>query len=296
MTRTILAAYLATGLVAVLAGLSTTAPASADVVRLKNGGTLEGKVRDTGNGQIEILLPYGSLALEADLVASVERSATIDEEVAARLRQLDADDAQGLYELAQWCRDRDAYTLAGRLLEEVLVIDPDHTEARHELGYRRIGDEWLTDEEAHERLGDVYFRGTWLTAAQRDRILVLEGAVAADRRRSDLEQARLEVELARLEAVLTRDQAAATGGATGLAAQTLYPGTVATGTYYQGVYYPTGYPGGNTYGPHVSPVVERELESREQRRGGSHRPAPRANTAPAAPAGPRHHHGGFLPP
>ncbi|MCB1055715.1 MAG: hypothetical protein KDD11_09415 [Acidobacteria bacterium] len=284
MTRPILFVSLA------LLGAVATLPASADVVKLKNGGDLEGKVRDTGDGQVEVVLPYGSITFGADMVASVEPSATLDEEVARRLHELEPDDAQGLYELAQWCRDHDAYTLASRLLEEVLAIDPDHAEARRALGYLRVDGQWLTEEEAHLRRGEVDFRGSWVTPAQRDRILILEQARASAERRSDLEQARLEAELARLEAELSRDQEPVIG----LAAQPIYGGSATTGTYYQGVYYPVG----GAVVPRVSPNVERELEARGQRRGASpHRSRPATTTTqPSDPVGGRHHSSSFRPP
>lgn len=283
-----------------LALLIPVSDVAADVIQLKNGRTLEGKVRDAENGQIEIILPYGSLTFPRDLVASVERGHTIEDEVLDRLSQLAPDDADGLYELALYCRDQSAYTLAGRLLEEVLLIDPDHPEARRDLGYVLDDDRWVTEEEYRRRRGQVPFRGSWVPAAERDRILILEDARSNRRQRTELEQARLEVELARLEAELTRQQQETTEG---VAAQTLYPVGV-FGPLYDGSsqhpYYPPGtlrpgpshgYPGEHYHQSTPHPQVERQLENRRIQRSAPSRPAQQS-----PPAGSRHNRGGMIRP
>ncbi|MDY7092980.1 MAG: hypothetical protein SX243_08415 [Acidobacteriota bacterium] len=284
--------------------LVPAADVAADVIQLKNGRTLEGKVRDAENGQIEIVLPYGSLAFPRDLVASIEWGDTIEDEVLERLSQLAPDDADGLYDLALYCQNQSAYTLAGRLLEEVLLIDPDHPEARHDLGYVLDDDRWVTEEEYRRRRGQVAFRGGWVQAAERDRILTLEGALSDRRRRTEIEQARLEVELARLEAELTREQRET---ADGVAAQTLYPvGTFGPlyGAPGQHPYYPPGtlrpgpshgHPGEHYHQSTPHQRVERQLEDRRVQRT-----APGAQATPPAPqsppAGSRHNRGGMIRP
>jgi tetratricopeptide (TPR) repeat protein len=280
--------------------LIPAADAAADVIQLKNGRTLEGKVREAENGQIEIILPYGSLSFSRDLVASVQRGDTIEDEVLERLSQLAPDDADGLYELAAYCHDQSAYTLAGRLLEEVLLIDPDHPEARRDLGYILDDDRWVTEEEYRRRRGQVPFRGSWVQAAERDRILTLESALSDRRRRTEIEQARLELELARLEAELTREQPE---GSDGVAAQTLYPVGVFGPLYHgpsQHPYYPPGtlrpgpahgHPGEyfNQSTPHQR--VERQLEDRRIQRAAPARPV-----SPSPPAGSRQNRGGMIRP
>ncbi len=58
------------------------------------------------------------------------------------------------YALAQQCRQEQAFSLERRLLEEIVLLAPEHAQARQELGFQRFGDRWVTENELHELRGD----------------------------------------------------------------------------------------------------------------------------------------------
>lgn len=168
---------------------------AADEVRLTNGRTLEGKATVLADGRVEIEASFGTLVLAAGQVLAIRPSTPLAEEVAALQARLDPGDAEGLYRLALWAREKGAATLARALLEQVLALDPDHEGARRALGYRRYQERWVTAAEHRALRGEVRFRGGWVPAAERDRVLAWETAAhlaEAERRRQAAFSAELE--------------------------------------------------------------------------------------------------------
>lgn len=168
--------------------------AGADVVQLTNGRTLEGEATILPDGRVELQTSFGTLVLAAGQVARIEPATSLEERVAAFRARLDPADAEGLYQLAMWVQEQGAATLARRLLEEVLALDPEHEAARRALGHRRYQDRWVSEDELHALLGEVRFRGRWVSARERDRTLAWETArhlAQAERRRQAAFQAEL---------------------------------------------------------------------------------------------------------
>jgi hypothetical protein len=118
-------------------------PAGADVVRLKNGSRLEGKVTEAGSRLVLETIEGGYLFLSPAAVARIDRGATPREEYVSRLYTLAADDARGHFELGLWCRRNGLYREASEVFRRILAADPDHVGARNELGYRRVDDTWI---------------------------------------------------------------------------------------------------------------------------------------------------------
>lgn len=176
--------------------------ARADRVWLTNGNYLEGTAVVLPDGQVEIRSTLGSLSLPAEKVLRIERSETIEAEVERALAEIEAGDAEAIYQLALWCESRGAHTLASRLLRETINQDPDHAGAREALGYRLLDGSWVTEEEWHELRGEVLFRGEWMRPEARSQILQLETLQAQaeaerQRQRAFMAQLRYEAELSR---------------------------------------------------------------------------------------------------
>ncbi len=115
--------------------------AHADRAVLRNGQVLEGRVRTLSGGEVEIRSELGVLVLPAASIARVEHSVTLEEKVRGRLR---ADlTVSELWALAQECFEGGAETLGRRILERIVAIDPEHTAARHRLGYERRAGTWV---------------------------------------------------------------------------------------------------------------------------------------------------------
>lgn len=155
---------------AALLALAAAGWARADIVRLKGGGKVEGKIISTENGRINIRTVAGTLTFPAVEAEHVEYRPTPQEEYARRETAVDRQDTAALILLADWCatvglRDRES-----ALLEAVLGLDPDHPEARQRLGYVRVGEAWMTPADALRARGLVQYGYRWVTPEERDRL------------------------------------------------------------------------------------------------------------------------------
>jgi hypothetical protein len=186
-------------LAAVVAATSilVSSPAAADVVHLKNGQRLEGVAVEAGD-EVAIRSAVGELRLPARLVDRIERGETLEDRAMRRLERLEANDVDGRLALAMELDQAGANTLSRRILDEVLVLDPDHPGARRGLGYVRCDGEWLHEEDCHAKRGEVLYQGRWVGVDERSMLETL----ALERRQSQLERlhARIQVDSARLEA------------------------------------------------------------------------------------------------
>ncbi len=128
---------------ALLAGIAllTALPAAADIVRLKNGARLEGRITERANDYL-LETPNGMLQIRRDLVARIDSGPTPGDLFLSRRYRLRSDDVQGLFELGLWCRRVGLYREGAGVFEDLLKADPDHAGARAELGYRRVGEAW----------------------------------------------------------------------------------------------------------------------------------------------------------
>jgi hypothetical protein len=192
--------------------LASAVPAAADEILLANGRRLEGTATFLDDGRVEIRAAFGTLVLPASRIARIENKISLEEAVATARARLDGRDAEGLYQLALWCQEKGATTLARRLFEETLAIDPQHAGTRRALGYRLAGGRWVTETEYHALRGEVQFRGAWVSAAERDRILAWETAQAVaevERRRAAARAAEVAAAEARL--VLATERAPESG-------------------------------------------------------------------------------------
>lgn len=155
------------------AALALAAPGGvwADVVHLKNGGQVEGRVLDDDRSPPG---PYvvetasgGRITLERSQVDRIDRQSELDEQYQQRARAA-PDTVEAHWRLAQWCRKnilRDAYE---RHLERIVELNPQHAEARRLLGYRQVQGRWLTRDELMAARGMVLHRGRYRTRQEID--------------------------------------------------------------------------------------------------------------------------------
>ena len=179
--------------------LALAVPAEADILWFKNGRKLEGKVKELPDGRVEIAMSFGTLAFEMARIDHVDKALTLEEIVQEALANLSPEDSDQLLELAAWCRDHDANTLANHVLDTLVTLDPENEEARRRLGYVKIGGRWLTGNEARAARGEVPFRGTWISVEERERLLFREERERLRRRGESFEEASLVLQIARLQ-------------------------------------------------------------------------------------------------
>ncbi|MBI4577848.1 MAG: hypothetical protein HY722_16425 [Planctomycetes bacterium] len=129
-------------LAAVLVALP--AGARADVVTTHDGRRIEGRVLAAdGDGVVVELSPGSTVELSAAEVLRIEYGPTPLEVFAERAGALAADDLDGHFGLALWCRHKGLVAQARSELEKVIAVDPDHAEARDLLGYIRKDGVWV---------------------------------------------------------------------------------------------------------------------------------------------------------
>ncbi len=127
---------------AVVLGLVVGAPALADVVHLKSGRTLEGEVTDKGD-EVEVKLKYGTTTIKKEEIDHIEKVQTPADVYAERAAALKPDDADGHLQLARWCRGQGLEEEARAALLKAVDIDPDHAQARADLGHLKVDDAWV---------------------------------------------------------------------------------------------------------------------------------------------------------
>jgi len=205
------------------AALLIAAVAVADVVFLKSGGRIEGRVKRVGD-QVHVEALAGSTRVPASSVDRIdelhEDPIEVYDEKLATLKAKPS--LEGHLEMAAWLfanrgkrlldphveaitlgvsdmtdvaalhalGKRHASALGDTLRpvwERVLSLEPDDETARRALGYRRLGDGWATEEEWHAAQGEVYFERKWIPREMRDMILE-ERSAKLKRRIRELEQ------------------------------------------------------------------------------------------------------------
>jgi hypothetical protein len=170
-----------------LAGALLAGVAVADVIRLRNGNTLQGEARVLPNGDVEVHSAMGVWTVKADRVLEVVQAESAEERVANALARRPPPGLEELVDLAIEIRDDGSVTLSRRLLERVVAVEPDHAEARQLLGQRRLGESWVSEEEYRIANGEVLFRGEWTRSEVMAKTLELE-ALEAMRDRAEAEQ------------------------------------------------------------------------------------------------------------
>ncbi len=153
--------------------LALALPAFADEVVLRNGSRFEGKVKENGD-QVVVVMDFGEIAFNRSDVVKIIPGKSSIQEFDSKVTELKSDEIEGRLKLAMWAKNRDLNNRAKALLEEILVINPDHAGARAELGYTKVEGRWLTADEAKAAQGLVKFRGAWVKQSEAEAVLQRE--------------------------------------------------------------------------------------------------------------------------
>ena len=115
----------------------------ADVVVLKSGRRIEGKVVQEGE---TVVIRVGTIktSFPQSQVKEVIRKTPPREELAERRERLDPKDAGAHYELGLWCLDKKLPVRAEALFRDCMRIDPNHAAARKYLGFVQRDGKWVT--------------------------------------------------------------------------------------------------------------------------------------------------------
>lgn len=147
-------------------------PARADLLRLKTGGELRGKIVKTGIPQTPGLITVQTLTgalvtVERDAVELVLTRPLALEEYETRLRHL-PDTLAAHWELAEWCRSKHLTAQRETHLQRVIEFDPDHEQAHLALGHVWKDGGWVDWDEYMTARGYVKYKGKYVTQQELD--------------------------------------------------------------------------------------------------------------------------------
>ncbi|MBL7222676.1 MAG: prolyl oligopeptidase family serine peptidase [Candidatus Brocadiae bacterium] len=105
------------------------APLHADIIRLKNGNTIEGKVIAQTDTKVRVKTGDGEVSLPRDRIASIVKRETPLEAYAQQAAELPDDKAQPHFDLAEYCIRHNLRTQAIATLRRGLAIEPANADA-----------------------------------------------------------------------------------------------------------------------------------------------------------------------
>jgi hypothetical protein len=155
---------------AALALVAFPASGSADVVKTKDGLTLEGTVVRSPDGSLVVTTEGGEVRLAADAVASVTGGEGPRAAARREMAAIAKDDAVGHYKMALALEAKGLSDVARDEYAAVVAADPEHPAARRALGYQKVDGRWLTAAEANRKNGLVLYGGQWRLPAEVDRL------------------------------------------------------------------------------------------------------------------------------
>ncbi|QDU57105.1 HEAT repeat domain-containing protein [Aeoliella mucimassa] len=152
--------------------LLVVSPAAlADIVELKSGGQIEGKVEQLEDGSYRVTTESGTvITLDRAQVMKVDSPSAEQQSYASRAFAA-PDTVEAQLALARWCRESQLNTEAARHAERVVELDPTNAEARQLLNFRNVDGKWMTREQLMAERGMVWHDGRYRT---RQEIAVLE--------------------------------------------------------------------------------------------------------------------------
>ena len=104
---------------------------AADVVRLRSGGYLEGRVEETEDG-VRVYITGGSVEVRSDEIERIDRSPVPVDFFRKRLKEV-RNDAEGSMSLARWALKKGLNAEYAEALRQVVALVPDHSEANKRL-------------------------------------------------------------------------------------------------------------------------------------------------------------------
>ncbi len=143
----------------------------ADVVVLKNGGRVSGRIVQQSATSVEVDVGAGTVTLAMNRVERIEQSRPSLDDYYDRAGRLGPSDLAGWLELGHWSSSQSLSAQASEAYHRVLAIDPAKAEANQALGNVQVGGRWVSEEESYRARGYVQYEGEWMTPAQRDALV-----------------------------------------------------------------------------------------------------------------------------
>lgn len=157
--------------------LAFAALAAADVVKMKDGREIEGKVLEQTADSVVVKTSFGKQTFKKSEVKSIEIKDTPADVFAKRNAELKKDDLAAVMDLARFASENKLRTEATNLYKVAVALDPDNEEARRALGYMRYKDGWYTKAEVDKQIeaenkekGLVKVDGKWVSKEEKAKL------------------------------------------------------------------------------------------------------------------------------
>ena len=157
-------------------------PALADVIALRGGGKVRGKVVPNareGADRVTVLPEKGRTPLvfhKEQVVGVTAEPGPLDEYLVRRDRA--SSTAESQYELGLWCEGHKLRDLARLHYEAAVGHDKSFAPAHRKLGHVLHEDRWLTADELREAQGLVRYKGRWISQNEKEEREAREASVA----------------------------------------------------------------------------------------------------------------------
>lgn len=175
-----------TSLLLVLAASAAgLAPALADEVYLKGGAKFTGRIEQQTDTMVTVDIGAGVVGVPMARVEKIVKGKSPLDEYDERARALGPQDLDGWRGLGAWASHHGLSAQAKDAYAKVMVLSPDDPEARQALGYVRINNQWMTEEQSYIARGYVKVGGEWMTPAAAQQV---QAAEASEQARQDAER------------------------------------------------------------------------------------------------------------
>ncbi len=157
-------------------------PARADVIELRGGGQVQGKVvpdpKNKDRVQVWLLRGRNPLSFQkGQVVRVIPQPSPLDAYIVKRAKAPATAAAQ--CELGAWCEENKLNDLARVHYETALSLDSSSDQAHRKLGHIYQDGAWLTRDDLNAAQGLVKYKGRWITAEQKTKRENVEQTTAA---------------------------------------------------------------------------------------------------------------------
>ncbi|WP_339729404.1 hypothetical protein [uncultured Gimesia sp.] len=160
-------------------------PARADLIKLKNGGEIRGKLLRTTSGstvtRVIQTLSGGSITIDSQNIEFITNRSLSIEEYDSRSKEIE-DTIEAHLKLADWSLKNHLNSQRLEQLEKVIQLDPEHTKARAALGYTKRDGEWMTRDEAMRKNGYIKYKGRYVSSAELELLEKNQADLEAERK------------------------------------------------------------------------------------------------------------------
>lgn len=172
-------------IIVLLAAVAGGAPAFADEVFLKGGAKFTGRIESQTETMVTVNIGDGVVGVPMARVEKIVKGKSPLDEYEQRAGALGLQDLNGWRGLGAWASQQGLSAQAEEAYAKVLALAPDDPEARQALGYVRVGDQWMTEEQSYVARGYVNLGGEWMTPAAAQQV---QAAEASEQARQEAER------------------------------------------------------------------------------------------------------------